>query len=558
MMRIIGKKIVSFVSILVLIVLAFGCLRNSDSNMNGVKSYVFKNDYKSRIYEVSINESKVPVSVMPPVDQKEAEQIVASYKKLPKYCWIEDRYATAHYIHIAVDSIAEINLKVKEDIKNITVYPKRSHTKVLVKDSTAQFNLNKNVSKYYLLSINKLPMFVVILEDYEKNAPAVDNKNVISLKQFADKKNAEDYTDTFKKAIAAVNGTGKTLYIPSGEYLTEEIKIVNCNNFDIYLEPQALIRIKTSPAGENLPSAGLFIKNSKNIKIYGMGCLDHQAYQNFKNGRNDYHHGFPGYNYYFKFENIMPNSIYLQSPLMMIYSQNITVDGLFIRNGRNYNINARHCDDIIIRNVKVLTPAGCVPENTDGINIGSYRNFLIENSFVYSNDDCFSMGHNLLPYDNRGEQNLIVRNFVGWNPRAFGVRLGWASNTYNGDMLFQNCDFSGMNNGAMNIHKHSSTGKENPDSLCYGVVRFENCNFDDVKRYTRQLIEVQSVCMKSLEYVNVSFDDTSAVISNIWGDKEKKIGRLLIDNMIIKGEKVTKDNIGKNFDIKNVKDVVIK
>jgi hypothetical protein len=557
MKSVIKKIFTSIISISLLSFTLFSCNNSKQLRKTEIKPYVFSNDYKSKIFSATVNGIDIPISVIPQVDEKEAAQIVKSYKKLPEYCWIESRYATAHYIHFAVDSTAKVHLKVNEPIKEITVYPKRTKTNVSIKNNIAEFVVNRNNSKYYLISVNKLPMFVIMLEKFEKNVPKVDHKKVVSLSSFISKKKISDYTEVFKKAIAELNGTGKTLYIPSGEYLTEEIKIINRENFNIYLDPQAIIKIKISPAGKNIPSAGILIKNSKNIRIYGLGCLDHQAYENFKNGRNDYHHGFPGYDYYFKFKDVMPNSIYLQSPLMLIYSQNITIDGLFIRNGRNYNVNSRHCDNITIRNVKVLTPAGCVAENTDGINIGSYRNFLIEDSFVYSNDDCFSMGHNLLPYDNRGEENLIVRNFVGWNPRAFGVRLGWASNTYNGDMLFQNCDFSGMDDGAMNIHKHSSTGKESSDSLCYGVVRFENCNFDDVNRYTRQMIEVQNVCMKRLEYINVSFDAASKIKSNIYGDKTKKIGKLLIKDMYINGEKVTPENMKENFDIKNVKEVII-
>ena len=108
----------------------------------------------------------------------------------------------------------------------------------------------------------------------------------------------------------------------------------------------------------------------------------------------------------------------------------------------------------------------------------------------------------------------------------------------------------------MQLHKHTSTGKELADSLCYGTVRFEDCTFDDVDRYTMPLLEVQNISMESFEFVNVTFDSKPQKKARVYGDENSKIGKFLIDNMIIGGEKVTKDNI--DFDIKNVDKIIIK
>jgi len=519
--------------------------------------YSFGSDRKSEIFKASVNQVDIPVTVVPDVSPEQAVYIVEQYKTLPEYCWIESRYVTAHYLHFASDETARITLTLNEPVHDVTVYPKRFNAELQIDGNSLSFSINQNSSNFYIVSVNDLPMVVVLAESLEKEGADHEGSDMVPLTRFVKAAGLEpDYSEVFKRAITYVNGTGKTLVIPAGEYLTDAIKIIDCSDFNIYFEPGSLIRTRTSPPGENIQNEGILIRNSRNIRIYGNGCLDHQAYENFSDGINDYHHGFPGYDYYFKFEDIPSNSIYLQSPLMLIYSQNISIEGLLIRNGRNYNINSRHCDNITLRNVKVITPAGSVPENTDGINIGSYRNFLIENSFVFCNDDAFAMGHNLLPYDNRPEQHLVIRNFMGWNPRANAIRLGWASNTHNGDMLFYNCDFCGMDDCSMQLHSHSSTRNEFQDSLCYGTVRFENCTFDDVDRYTRQMIDVQNACMESLEFVNVAFDANPEFRSTIYGDAERKIGSLIIDNMTIGGQKVTKENF--DFDTKNIDNIIIR
>jgi hypothetical protein len=551
----IHKPIISLLFILSML-LSTACSKGGGDHPQ-IKSFSFKNDMKSELFTVFVNGEKIPAAVIPNVDLKGSAHIAESYKKLPEYCWVDSRYITAHYVHFAVDSTAQIRLQLNEAVKEFSIYPKRLQIAGEAKGNSLLFTVNRKDYKYYLVDINHLPMFVILLEEPRDNKPSADDNQVVSLKSFAEKE-TKDYTEAFQKAIEKINGTGKTLYIPAGEYLTEQITIEKAGNFNIYLDDEAIIKIKTSPAGENIPSAGIMIKNSHDIKISGYGCLDHQAYENFKDGRNDYHHGFPGYDYYFTFKDIVPNSIYLQSPIMMIYSKNITIDGLLIRNGRNYNVNSRHCDNVIIRNVKVLTPAGCVPENTDGINIGSYHNFHIEDCFIYSNDDCFSMGHNLKPYDNRGADNLVMENSFGFNPRANAIRLGWASNTHNGDLLFKDCDFYGMDDGAIILHRHTAGGDYSPDSLCYGKIRIENCNFDGVDRYTRQILDIQEICTKSLEFINVNFNGNDKVVSNVHGDKKKKIKELIMDNVRVGGVKVTETNYSKNFDIKNAEKVVFK
>lgn len=535
--------------------LIFSCSEKREQTVT-VIPHTFATDQKSQIFKVSVDNVEIPVTVVPNVDAKLTQHIANEYKKLPEYCWIEDRYITAHYIHFTSDTTARVTITVNEPVDNFIIYPKRVKTDAKVDGNTLSFLINQKSCKHYLVSVNKLPMFIVLPELPETEKFATDKQSVISLNEFIEDKSTKDYTEVFKAAIAAVNKSGKTLFIPAGEYITDAIKIIDCSNFNIRFDAGALVKIKVSPAGENIPNAGILIKNSNNISIFGEGCLDHQAYENFRDGKNDYHFGFPGYDFYFKFENIAENSIYLQSPLMLIYSKNIVIDGLFIRNGRNYNVNSRHCDNVTIRNVKVITPAGSVPENTDGINIGSYRNFLIEDCFVYCNDDVFSMGHNLLPFDNRYSDKLEINGLVGWNPRANAIRLGWASNTYIGDMVFKRCDFSGMDDSAMQLHKHTSTGKEPADSLCYGTVRFENCTFDDVNRYTRQMIDVQNVCMKSFELINVTFDTAPKIKSTIYGDEKSKIGQLLLENVWIGDKKITPANF--NFDIKNIDKIVIK
>jgi len=543
-----------FLSVFVLTACKPKIYKNEDTT----NAFSLLSDQQSEIFSCKVNEINIPVVVVPDITQERAKVLEKQYKKLPSYCWIGAQFMTLHYAHFYSGFRSKISIEINEDIKEFTIYPKKYKIKGKVDGKILSFTETTNNISYLIISINKLPMFVLIKESYKFDTKIIDD-NTISLEDFTDgRTNITDYSNIFSKAISKLNGSGKTLYIPKGTYNTDEIQIHNCSNINIYLEPEALIRINTSPVGKNIQSRGFSIVNSENIHISGIGILDHQGYENFKDGRNDYHFGFPGYENYFEFKNLPPTDIYFHSPIMIINSKNIIVEGITIRNSRIYQFNVRHSDNVTMKDVKILTPAGTIPENTDGINVGSTRNFLVDNCFVYSNDDPFSFGHNLLPYDNRPIENTIVKNFFGWNPRANGVRLGWAQNTYTGDVIFQNCSFAGNDDSAFIIHPHTSTGKENIDSLYYSTIRFEDCTFDDVIRYTRPLMWVVDATIKNLELSNVTFDAIPKVKAKIIGSKDKGIEKFLLDNVIIDNIKINKNNLNEFFEIKNVKEIIFK
>ena len=74
-------------------------------------------------------------------------------------------------------------------------------------------------------------------------------------------------------------------------------------------------------------------------------------------------------------------------------SRDVEIDGLTVRNGRNFNFNVLACERVTFRGCKVLTPPACVPEFTDGIDVVSTDGLTIDGFFVYCNDDCFAWGN---------------------------------------------------------------------------------------------------------------------------------------------------------------------
>ncbi|MEK3885146.1 sugar-binding protein [Paenibacillus sp. PL2-23] len=146
---------------------------------------------------------------------------------------------------------------------------------------------------------------------------------------------------------------------------------------------------------------GAFNANDRsNVKIYGRGIIYGGAYPHDED-----------------FSSFVADS-------KTVDVENITVEGITFTNSPGWTIRAFSHDDekknvrqLTVRNVKQI---GQWHYNTDGIQIGP-DGFLIENNFLQSNDDNFSL--------NGACRNGEIRNNIHWVNRNGGVyTLGWGVN----------------------------------------------------------------------------------------------------------------------------------
>lgn len=415
--------------------------------------YRFADDRLSWAYQLRIDGEQVPVTAFPDIDAAAYDRIAAENAKIAKWLAPAAKFVGVHYAHLACSGEFKVELIASEPIRRFTIHPKRHAVQATVDGRVLRFTVNPREPRYFVVEVNDLPPFCLIVDPPEKNVPSASDANVVEAAQFlTDATGKTDQTEGFKKAIAAVNGTRKMLYVPAGVYLTDTIRIHKANDFGIYLAPGCLIRTKTSAPGKNIHALGISIDQSKNIKIFGRGYLDQQGYENFAAGRNDYRHreetDKDPKNTFGRYLSVPSLS---QAAVVIMRSQGIELDGLTVRNSRNFNFNILGCDRVALRCCKVLTPPASVPEFADGIDVVSTDSLTIDGFFAYCNDDCFAWG-NVPDYgqfihlaQSRELSNCVVRGMVGWNARANAIRLGWNGNASVvgiRDILFENCDFA--------------------------------------------------------------------------------------------------------------------
>ncbi len=126
--------------------------------------------------------------------------------------------------------------------------------------------------------------------------------------------------------------------------------------------------------------------------------------------------------------------------LRLSHSSNLTVENLMFINPPHYTIHLGDCENVTIRNIKSFSCEGW----SDGIDMMSCRNILVEGGFLRTSDDCITVYGSR--WDNRGDsRNIIVRDLSVWADVAHPLMIGThGAHEENGDIieniLFENID----------------------------------------------------------------------------------------------------------------------
>ena len=144
-----------------------------------------------------------------------------------------------------------------------------------------------------------------------------------------------------------------------------------------------------------------------------------------------------------------------QHTVQLEYCNDVEIDGITIRDSLVYNIRPIACEDLRIRNVKII---GCWRFNSDGIDMHNCLNVHISDCFVRTFDDsicvkgfdCYyegdvekavreAMYRNGKAYD--VFQHVLVERCVIWNDWGKALEIGAETRAEDiSDIRFENCD----------------------------------------------------------------------------------------------------------------------
>ncbi len=254
-------------------------------------------------------------------------------------------------------------------------------------------------------------------------------------------------TIAIQKAIDSCAGTGGSVYLHNGTFLSGMIKLKS--DMTLYIDSTATLLgttdityyptqiLPTNNWNKQENGRGLiFSLGARNIKITGGGTIN-------GNGK------FPAW--YGRSVGELERPI----PIWCVQSKNVEISNLKIVDGAMWTIVPFETDSVIIRNVNINSN---ISANRDGIDIVDCHNVLIEGCTFNTEDDviCSKSGHI------RGVVNVTVRNCtINGSTNANGIKFGTTSYGSFKNVLFEDITINNVSDAGIAIEAVDGSNIEN-------------------------------------------------------------------------------------------------
>lgn len=268
-------------------------------------------------------------------------------------------------------------------------------------------------------------------------------------------------TEAIQRALDDQAGTGGTVSVPPGEFLTGPLEVGDRTTLRV--ENGATLRFvedydafpTAESRWEGWDQVGfhpcLWVRNAENVEITGKGTIDGSGeyWWGFYDG--DYPEGLADRLAEFEERNEYQDdvsSFTLRPPLLQIYgSENVSVSGVTLRNSPFWNTHVVYSADVTIHDVSIANPADA--PNGDGIDIDSSRFVRISDTYINAGDDaiCLKSGKDE-PGREVGEpaRNITVTNCTVEAGHG-GVVIGSEMSGDVRDVAVTNCTFTETDRG---------------------------------------------------------------------------------------------------------------
>ena len=376
-------------------------------------------------------------------------------------------------------------------------------------------------------------------------------------------------TKAFKKAIEACNaaGGGKVL-VPAGKWFTGAIHLKS--NVNLHFEEGAEIHFSDNPedylpvvftrwAGTELYNYSplIYANNCENIAITGPGKLfgHGQKWWDWKERGEDTI--LDMYNNQV-LKNILPDKRIAELRpqfISPINCKNVLFEGFSVADpGPFWTFDIIYCENVIVRGLHIETRGG---NNTDGINLDSSKDALVEYCLINAGDDgvVIKSGINEDGWRvNKPTENIVVRNIttsISHGGMVIGSEMsGGVRNIYAHD-----CHFKGTDIG-IRIKSNASRGGyvEN--------IYFENIKMEDIRSKAIVIETNYSAFMASENgkafpvFKNISFNNINCNYANeaisMEGTVHQPIENITLSNINITARQDVRFNWVNGLTLDNV------
>lgn len=262
-------------------------------------------------------------------------------------------------------------------------------------------------------------------------------------------------TQAIQRAIDSASA-GDTVLIPAGCFLTgslflkSDLRLELAENAVLLGSPhqQDYPSIATRVAGINMcwPAAILNVNHCRNVTIAGNGTIDgqgaiwwHKFWGADENSGMLAGYSQRGLRWVVDYDCERPRNV------VVYESESVTLDGFTSRESGFWNIHVCYSQQVNLRGLRVLNSAG---PSTDGIDIDSSENILVEGCTVSCNDDniCVKSGRGAEARQQaRTARGIIIRDCTLL--KGSGITLGSETSGGIEDVIIEHNHFSGTGVG---------------------------------------------------------------------------------------------------------------
>ena len=442
------------------------------------------------------------------------------------------------YAHFAFSGTVVVEVVVNETIETFDLSPHRYRIQAEAKGNILSFRLSQPRKLH--LKVNRLPRFFIFADAPEVNPPRLGQPGVYDIRDYGVASSLYSIqTSKIQLAFNDVASKKGVLYVPAGAYLSGELKA--SSNMTLYLSAGSIIKgtgkVSDYPRGQ-FGTQLIHLLHCENVRITGRGVLD---------GR--------GRALRYATKNTGAGRLKL---IRSFRARNIFVEDVLLRDAGTWSIHLIESSDLRFTNTKLISntildePDFPWEPNTDGFDPDNSSDVIIENGFISCSDDAIAVK---LRYGTlRDMDNVQFRNNVVWTAKSalkIGTEVVDCKMT---NIIFENNEVIHADRGIV-VYCYRGATIENPRWINNYFERIG----DNIKEMNME-IKIRDVEGRGHLYdvliKNNTFERFSSKPSMLQGlDANHVIDGVVFDNLVIAGKKQTsldEAEITSNEYVKNV------
>lgn len=419
----------------------------------------------------------------------------------------------ASMVHFDMEGTVEVEVTSKRVIEQAKIRPLSCNVSFEQSDHKINFRLDNPCKLSIEINDDRFHNLHLFANPFEDQRPQSTDSNVLVIEPGVHR------TEDILRLISEPNQSGDepdVIYFSPGMHYLEETVLRIPSGKTVYL------------AGGSIVVGSMVCDSVKDVSICGRGILYLSNFERYSSFRG----------------------------IRIVFSQNITVDGIVVIDPPHYSIYIGKSDTIRINNFKAFSTRGW----SDGIDMMSSSNIDIHDVFMRNSDDCIAVYGSR--WDFYGDtKNVSVKNSVLWADVAHPIMVGTHGNhEAQGDTIenlhFENIDIlehhepqenywgaMALNAGDMNVIRN----------VVFDTIRVEDFELG-------QLIDIRVIfnkdynpepgnSIKDITFRNIAYNGKNEKPSRIYGfDRDRMVENVLFDNVKINGH-VIKHIDHTNFDV---------